>query len=114
MSFKNLARNPLFTILSDVYVSASHWLKVQIQASENFLGLTGGTTTLVADEFTRPADVTAYAAGDAVSATTSDTGTTPLRALTNIARVAQGSGYITRIRLWTPPQRPQWSGTMPR
>lgn len=75
--------------------------RVALAASENLIGLVGGTTTLVADEFTRPADTTAYAAGDAVSATTSDTGTTVLRSLASLARVAGGTGYITKIRLWT-------------
>lgn len=59
-----------------------------------------GQTVQVADEFTRPANVTAYAAGDAVAAATTDTATTPLRALA-VGRIFGGTGYITRLRLWT-------------
>ena len=59
-----------------------------------------GHTAQVADEFTRPANATPYAAGDAVAAATTDTGTTPLRALV-LARTAGGTGYIVRVRLWT-------------
>lgn len=42
---------------------------------------TDGFAVEVQDTFTRPADTTAYAANDAIAATTSDTGTTPLRSL---------------------------------
>lgn len=91
----------LVKILADVYVSASHWLAVQLQPSENYVGSAGGTTVTVADTFARPADTTAYTAGDAVAAATTDTGTTGLRALANIARVAAGSGYLVGLRLWT-------------
>jgi len=55
----------------------------------------GGT-----DEFTRPADVTVYTAGDRVSATTSDTATTPLRTLFRATK--QGAdGIITKLILQT-------------
>ncbi len=67
---------------------------------EEHVGQVGGTTQIVSDEFARPADTTAYTAGDAVSATTSNSGTTPLRGLA-VARVNGGTGYITKIRLWT-------------
>ena len=60
----------------------------------------GGRTVLASDSFSRPANATAYAANDRVSATISDTGTTPLRALA-VGRVDEGSGYITSARLWT-------------
>lgn len=60
----------------------------------------GGSTDRVSDAFTRPADVNAYAANDRVSATTSDTGTTPLRGL-QVGRIPAGTGWITGIRLWT-------------
>lgn len=59
-----------------------------------------GQTVQVADEFTRPADTTAYAAGDAVAAATTDTATTPLRSLA-LGRIFGGTGYITKVRLWT-------------
>lgn len=51
----------------------------------------------VSVEFTRPANTTAYTAGDAVS--NSATATTLLAFA--IARVAGGSGYLTKIRLST-------------
>ena len=74
---------------------------VVLSVGGNYIGSVAGSTSVVADEFSRPADTTAYAAGDAVSATTSDTGTTALRALSNIGRVQGGTGYITKVRLWT-------------
>ena len=52
------------------------------------------------DDFSRPADTTVYAAGDRVSATTSDSGTTPLRKLFT-ARRTGGRGIITKLVLQT-------------
>jgi hypothetical protein len=71
-----------------------------ISAGETHLGETGGKSVVVGDETTRPADTTAYTAGDAVSATVSDTGTTVLRSLA-VGRVAGGSGYLTKFRVMT-------------
>lgn len=53
---------------------------------------------MVSGEFTRPADTTAYTAGDVVSNSTSTT--TPL-SFPDIFRVNQGSGYIVGIRIST-------------
>ena len=69
----------------------------QVTAGANVIA---GTTISIGDETTRVSDGNAYAIGDAISATVSDTGTTPLRSLA-LARVAGGSGYITKIRLMT-------------
>lgn len=74
---------------------------IVLNVGGNFIGLVGGSTILARDEFSRPTDTNAYAAGDAVSATTSDTGTTALRALSNIGRVQADTGYITKVRLAT-------------
>jgi hypothetical protein len=54
----------------------------------------GSTALIAASEFTRPADTTAYTAGDVV-------GTSPAAVITlsNCARVAGGSGIITSVRL---------------
>lgn len=54
----------LVKILADVYVSASHWLKVQLQAGENHVGAVGGHTASVAPTVTVTAGL--YAAGDCV------------------------------------------------
>lgn len=71
------------------------------QDKEGVLGFTvGGMIAKIGDEFTRPADTTAYAAGDAIAAAVTDTATTPLRALA-VARVVGGSGYLTRFRVLT-------------
>ena len=56
------------------------------------------STKLVSAEFTRPADTTAYTAGDVVS--NSDATTVPVT-LTSMGRVTGGSGYITGVRLTT-------------
>lgn len=71
-----------------------------LAAGEAHIGEVGGRSVPVGDETTRPADTTAYAAGDAIGATVSDTGTTPLRSLA-VGRVEGGSGYLTKFRLVT-------------
>lgn len=69
-----------------------------IAAGESHIGEVGGRLKTVSVEFIRPADTTpAYTAGDAVSNSTT---ATTLMAF-DIARVAGGSGYITKIRLST-------------
>lgn len=65
-------------------------------ASENHIGSVGGGLVNVSAEFTRPANTTAYTAGDVVSDSTS---ATTLLAISGCARVSQGSGYITGIRV---------------
>ena len=92
----------LIKILADVWVSGSHWIKTQIQASENFIGKIGGVSITIGDETARVSDGNAYAAGDAIGATVSDTGTTVLRALAvGRAAAAQNSGWLTKFRLMT-------------
>jgi hypothetical protein len=60
--------------------------------------ISGGTLQRVSVELTRPANTTAYTAGDVVS---NDETTTTLLVLTNALRVAAGSGYIVRASLTT-------------
>lgn len=52
----------------------------------------------VAVEFTRPADTTAYTAGDVVSDSTS---ATTMQAIANAARISGGGGFIVGARLVT-------------
>lgn len=65
-----------------------------IGAGENHIGQIGGATVKTVSTFTRPADVTAYAANDIVSNYSAIT-------LTSALRVSGGSGYITGIRIIT-------------
>jgi hypothetical protein len=71
-----------------------------LAAGENHVGEVGGNMVPISAEMTRPAagDVNAYITGDVVSNST--TTTTPIQ-LTNIFRVAGGSGYIVKIRIVT-------------
>jgi len=66
-----------------------------ISPGENHVGEIGGKGISVSASFTRPADTTAYAAGDVVSNSTS---ATTLRSFA-IARVNAGTGYITGARI---------------
>lgn len=52
------------------------------------------------DVFTRPANTTAYAANDVIAATTSDTGTTPLRGVL-LGDVANLAFWLVYLRLDT-------------
>jgi len=64
------------------------------------IGVVGGSTVEVTDEFARPADTVAYAVGDAIAAATTDSGTTPLRSI--VVGAANGAtGYLTKFRLMT-------------
>jgi len=69
-----------------------------IAAGENHLGEVGGKLATVSGSFTRPADTTAYTAGDVVSNSTSST---TLLSISGCARVNAGSGYIVGARLIT-------------
>ena len=73
---------------------------VTLLAGEAHIGEVGGKSISVGDETTRPANTTAYTAGDAISADTSDSGTTPLRSLA-VGRVTGGSGTLAKFRLMT-------------
>lgn len=65
-------------------------------AGEAHVGEVGGNILSIATAFTRPADVTAYAANDAVNNST----TAPvILTFTGAARVAAGSGYIVGARI---------------
>lgn len=75
-------------------------ITVKLDAGENYVGQAGSKSFSIGDETTRPNDTTIYSVGDVISATTSDTGTTPLRSLA-VGRVAGGSGYLTKLRLST-------------
>jgi len=66
-------------------------------ASESHIGETGGRTVVSSVEITRATpDATAYAANDAVTPAAGG-----LSEITNVARIAGGSGYITQIRVST-------------
>lgn len=58
----------------------------------------GGLVTRADTEFTRPANTTAYTAGDVVSNSTS---ATTLITLANAVRVNAGTGYIVRVAVTT-------------
>ncbi|MGE0131917.1 MAG: hypothetical protein AB7U82_27855 [Blastocatellales bacterium] len=61
----------------------------RIAAGENHLGEVGGKTSAINGSFTRPANTTQYAAGDAVSDSSA-----PIT-FASIARINNGSGVIT-------------------
>lgn len=69
-----------------------------LPAGEAHIGEVGGRLLRVSAEFTRPADTTAYTAGDVVSDSTS---ASTLITLSNAVRVNAGSGYIVRASLTT-------------
>ena len=73
---------------------------VTLLAGEAHIGAVGGQSLVVGDETIRPANTTAYTAGDAISADASDSGTTPLRSLA-VGRVTGGSGTLAKFRLMT-------------
>lgn len=64
------------------------------------IGVVGGTTIETSDETTRVADANAYAVGDVISSTVSNTGTTVLQGIT-VAAANGGTGYLTKFRLMT-------------
>lgn len=66
--------------------------------SEDHLGEVGGNLLMIATEFTRPSDTTAYAANDVVSDSTS---ATTMQALAAAARSTGIGGYITGVRVAT-------------
>lgn len=63
----------------------------RIAAGENFLGFVGSKQITVSSNFTRPADTTAYAAGDAV---TNSTSSPSIITFNSVARANAGSGVI--------------------
>lgn len=81
---------------ADVDVAGAE--SVTIAAGEAHTGQVGGHTVISQTEFTRPADTTAYAALDTVC---NSTGSPAALIFTGVARVAAGSGYITRGRIMT-------------
>jgi hypothetical protein len=77
--------------------ASSDVITVQGIASGTPAQVVGGLAT-VSGNFTRPADTTAYTAGDVVSNATSGSA---LLSIAGCARVNQGSGYIVGARLIT-------------
>lgn len=63
----------------------------RVAAGENFLGFVGSKQKTVSTNFTRPADTTAYAAGDAV---TNSTSSPAILTFDAVARANAGSGVI--------------------
>lgn len=70
----------------------SAWQRVKGKADGT--QLVGGFSTIVSTTLTRPANTTAYAAGDEIT----DTGGT-IRTITSAARVSGGSGVITGVAI---------------
>jgi hypothetical protein len=68
----------------------------RIQAGENHLGEVGGRTRVISATLTRPADTNAYAAGDAVTDSTSSPSQITF---SNAARINNGSGVIVSATL---------------
>lgn len=68
------------------------------KATESHLGEVGGRKVEVSTEITRPADTTAYAAGDSVNTSTS---AATVITFANFARISGGTGYITKVRIAT-------------
>jgi len=84
----------LVAILSDVWDSTNHWLKVQLAASESHIGEASAWASTVDLTITRPADTNAYAANDEWSDSTSSPSTFTL---SNMARTSGGSAFITDV-----------------
>lgn len=84
--------------VNEVPVTASAPLPVTSGSGESHFGEVGGNLVRVSVELTRPADTTAYGAGDVVSNSTS---ATTLLTLANALRVAGGSGYVVRASVTT-------------
>ena len=78
-------------------VDESNPLPATMGASESHIGQVGGTTVKASASFSRPANTTAYAAGDLVANNTSAGSVTAMEF--TVARVAGGSGMIRRGRL---------------
>jgi len=70
-----------------------------ITAGETHIGEVGGRIVEISQSFTRESNATPYGIGDVVSAAAATV--VPAIALTNIARVNGGSGYIMGCRLIT-------------
>jgi hypothetical protein len=86
-----------FKMLSDLIQN------IKLPDNENRIGIISGSLTDKSyDDFSRPANTTAYAIGDAISQNVNDTATTPLRGII-IGRKNKrfNTGYITKLRLWT-------------
>jgi hypothetical protein len=60
----------------------------------------GGNTVRVVTSFTRPADTTPYTIGDAIMDNTV-AGSATLQKFDNLVRTANGTGYITKLKLHT-------------
>lgn len=94
----NKSASTLRVVLATDQPALTNAQPVTPAATESHLGEVGGNLTMISTEFTRPANPTAYTAGDVVS----DNATaTTMQALANAARVSGGSGYVTGIRITT-------------
>ncbi len=71
-------------------------ITVALAAGETHIGEVGGKMSRVNTTLTRPSDTTAYAAKDAVAATSP-----AFLTFANLARVNDGGGYIVKARLTT-------------
>lgn len=73
---------------------------MRASASEAHIGAVGGDTVAVSATFARPANTTAYAANDEVSNNATQASAAPMT-FAGCARVNAGSGYVTKVRLFT-------------
>ena len=93
--------NRVILTISGVDVDNSAPLPVAADAAllagEEFIGKVGGTIANPSANFTRPANTTAYALGDLIANSTTNTSVTPLS--WTITRVAASSVMIRRVRL---------------
>lgn len=79
------------TDIAGILADTGGTLMVQSAAGEAHIGAVGGHAKTVATSFTRPNDTTAYAAGDAVSDSTS---AATVITFSSVARTSGGSGVL--------------------
>ncbi len=87
----------LARVTNGVPTAADYALVARLATSNLHIGQMGGETIEAVALLTRPADTTAYAAFDFVNSSIGS----PVPMEFTVARVASGSGYITKARLLT-------------
>jgi hypothetical protein len=87
----------LVKIFADVWDSANHWLKTQLQASENHIGAIGGHKVTPTSSFSRPAGTLGYSTGSIIA--NSATAASVVFLSWTVARVSTGTVTINAVRL---------------
>ncbi len=87
----------LARVTNGVPTAADYALVARLATSNLHIGQMGGETIEASASFTRPANTTPYAANDAVN----NSAGAPSAMEFTVARVASGSGYITKARIVT-------------